>query len=56
MGIERLIAIAAILGLLAVPTGQLPKVLQAIRRAELQLLHDSRASAWGRPMLLPVSK
>lgn len=56
MGIERLISIAAALAVLTVSTGQLPKVLHAVRVAQLQLIHDSRASTWGRPMLLPLPK
>lgn len=56
MGIDKLISIAAALAVLAVSTGQLPNVLHAVRVAQLQLIHDSRASAWGTPLLLPLSK
>lgn len=52
MGIDKLISIAAALAVLTVSTGQIPKALHAVRAAELQLIHDSRASAWGRPLLL----
>jgi len=54
MGIDKLISIAAALAVLTVSAGQLPKVLHVIRVAQLQLIHGSRASAWGRPLLLPV--
>ena len=56
MGIDKLISIAAPLAVLAVSAGQLPLILHAVRVAELRLIHDSRASAWGRPMRLPVTK
>lgn len=56
MGIDKLISIAATLAVLSVSTGQLPKVLYLVRQAQIQLAHDSRASAWGRPLLLPISK
>ncbi|MBI3558313.1 MAG: hypothetical protein HY074_18760 [Deltaproteobacteria bacterium] len=55
MGIDKLIQIAATLAVLAISTGQLPRILHAVRVAELKLIHDSRASAWGRPMLLPLA-
>jgi hypothetical protein len=56
MGIDKLISIAAALAVLAASTGQLPRLLHAVRIAEAQLIHDSRASAWGRPMMLPLAK
>ena len=56
MGIERLIAIAAILATLAVSTGQLPRILHTVRVAQLHLLQDSQASKWGQAMLLTPTK
>lgn len=56
MGVDKLISIAATLGLLAVSTGQLPKVLHAVRLAQIHLIQDSQASKWGRVMLLPRTK
>jgi hypothetical protein len=53
MGIDKLISIGATLAMLAVSTGQLPKVLHAMRVAQLHLIRDSQASKWGRVMLLP---
>lgn len=56
MGIDRWVRIAVVLGLLAVGTGQLPRVIFEIWKADLRILHESRALAWGQPLLLPVSK
>jgi hypothetical protein len=56
MGIHKLIQIAAILAGLAVSTGQLPRILQEVRLAKLNLIKDSQASKWGQAMLLPLVK
>lgn len=53
MGIERLISIAVTLAFLAASTGQLPRIVHAVRGAQIQLIKDSQASKWGRAMLLP---
>jgi hypothetical protein len=53
MDIQKLISISATLAVLAVSTRQLPKVLEVVRVAQLQLIKDSQASKWGPPMLLP---
>lgn len=53
MGIDKLISISAILAVLTVSTGQIPRVLKVVRVAQLQLIKDSQASKWGRPLLLP---
>lgn len=53
MGIDKLITIAATLAVLAVSTGQLPKVLREVKIAQLKLLKESQASKWGTPMLPP---
>jgi len=54
MGLNRLVEAALIIVLLAAAAGQLPRLNQAIRVAQLQLLNDSQSSKWGRAMLLPV--
>jgi len=54
--LNKLIQTALAIVLCAAATGQLPKLVQTIRMAQLQLLKDSQASKWGRPMLLPISK
>lgn len=47
MGIQKLISLSVTLAVLAVSTGQLPKVLKVVRVAQLQLIKDSQASKWG---------
>lgn len=56
MSIAKLIQIAATLAVLAVSTGQLPRILREVRVAQLHLIKDSQASKWGTPFLLPVTK
>ncbi len=46
------IKIAAFLGVLAFSTGQLPRVLKAVRILQLELIKDSQASKWGKGMSL----
>lgn len=53
MGIEKLILIAVTLALLSASTGQLPRIVHAVRGAQLRLIKDSQASKWGQAMLLP---
>ena len=52
MNLEKLISICATLAILAASTGQLPKAVIAVRKAQFQLIQDSKASKWGMPMLL----
>ena len=52
MGIAKLIQIATALAILAVSTGQLPRILREVRVAQLYLIKDSQASKWGKPALL----
>lgn len=54
MGINKLIEAALIIVLMAAAIGQLPRLNQAVRVAQIQLLKDSQSSKWGRAMLLPV--
>ena len=53
MSIDKLITVAATFAVLAVSSGQLPKVLREVRIAQLKLLKASQASKWGTPMLPP---
>lgn len=53
---SKLIEAAVTAAIFAAAAGQLPKLIQQMRVAQYQLLKDSRASMWGRPMLLPVKK
>lgn len=48
-----LIKIATILAFLAVISGNLPKILLQVKKAQLQLIQDSKASKWPRAMTLP---
>ena len=56
MGLDKLIALGALLAVLAASTGHLPKAIRAIHIAQLQLVKDSQASKWPKAALLPESK
>ena len=57
MNIEKLAPFAFALALLAASTGQLPKVINAVRRAEFQLIQETKASKWPKaPMLAPFKR
>lgn len=51
MGFNKLIQLASVLAMLAVSTGQLPKILKQIQIAQLYLIKESQASKWGTPWL-----
>ena len=53
---DKLIALAATLAILAVSYGQLPKILYQVRVAQIHLIKESQASNWPHAMLLPSSK
>ncbi len=46
MGIKSLIQTAVTLAILAVATGKLPLILKEVRKAQLVLLEESKASRW----------
>ncbi len=52
MGIGNIIKLAVALATAAALTGHLPEITMSIRRAQVQLLQESRASHWGSPDLL----
>jgi hypothetical protein len=56
MNIEKLAPYALALALLASLTDSLPNVINAVRRAEFQLIQNSKASTWPKAPLLPVFK
>jgi hypothetical protein len=56
MGLDKLIQSIAIVAVLVVGSGHLPKALKLVRRAQLQLIQDSKASKWGQAYLLPPSR
>lgn len=54
MGLNKLVEAALIIVLIAAAAGQIPRFVQTVRVAQLQLIKDSQSSKWGRAMLLPV--
>jgi hypothetical protein len=56
MNIEKLVPYALALAIFASLTHSLPNVINAVRRAELQLIQDSKASKWPKAPLLPAFK
>lgn len=56
MGLNKIIEAAAILAILAVGTGQLPRIIRTVQVAQLHLLKQSQSSSWGQALLLPPSK
>ena len=52
MGFEKMIPIAAAFAILAVPTGQLPKIINLVHKVQIQLIQDSKASKWPKAMML----
>jgi hypothetical protein len=50
---KTLIAIASSLALVAVASGNLPKILFEVRKAQIQLIKESQASKWPKAMTLP---
>jgi hypothetical protein len=51
--IGKLASLSAVLAVLVVSTGELPRVLKTVRIAQLKLIIESQASKWGMPMLPP---
>jgi hypothetical protein len=56
MGLNKIYTLAAALTVLAVSTGQLPRVIRAVHLAQLHLIKDSQASKWPKALLLPQTK
>lgn len=52
--INKLIEGAFIVVLLAAAGRQLPKLIQTVRIAQLQLIKESQSLKWGHAMLLPI--
>ena len=46
MGINSLVKVTVSLAFLAVATGKLPLILKEVRKAQLVLLEESKASRW----------
>jgi len=50
---NSLIKIAVVLAFAAVSSGNLPKILNQVRKAQFQLIMESKASKWPKAMILP---
>lgn len=50
---RSLIQIAVVLAFAAVASGNLPTILFHVKKAQLQLIQDSKASKWPKAMTLP---
>jgi hypothetical protein len=50
MGIKSLLQVAVTLAILVVSTGKLHVILKEVRKAQLGLLEESKASRWGEPL------
>ncbi|MDZ4661485.1 MAG: hypothetical protein SGJ18_07665 [Pseudomonadota bacterium] len=56
MGLNKLIQAAAVLAIIAASTGQLPRIINYVHKAQIQLIQDSKASKWPKAMLLPTKE
>lgn len=52
MGLDNVIKLAVALTIAAALTGQLPRITNEVRHAQVRLLRESKASKWGSPDLL----
>lgn len=50
---NHLIRIAVALAFLAIASGNLPRILFEVKKAQIQLIKDSQASKWPKAMTLP---
>jgi hypothetical protein len=56
MKLNSLVEAALVVILMVAASGQLPRFMQAVRVAQLELVKQSQSSKWGRAMLLPVKE
>jgi hypothetical protein len=49
----KLVSIATMLAFMAVASGNLPRILLQVRKAQIQLIKNSQASKWPKAMTLP---
>ncbi len=54
MGLDKIFQAVAVLAIVAASTGQLPKIINYVHKAQIQLIQDSKASKWPKALLLPV--
>ncbi len=52
MYFDKLISVAVALAMIAASTGQLPRLIYAVRKAQIQLIQETKASKWGQVPLL----
>ncbi len=50
---NSLIKISLVLAFAAVASGNLPKIINQVRKAQLQLIMESKASNWPKAMRMP---
>jgi hypothetical protein len=53
---DSLIKISVSLAMAAVFTGNLPKVLKVVKRAQIELIQESKASKWPKVIILNPRK
>ena len=53
MGLDKLVQTVAVLVIIAASTGQLPRIINYVHKAQIQLIQESKASKWPKAMLLP---
>lgn len=56
MGLSKLISLSVTLAFLAVGTGNLPWVLKQVRKAQFELIQESKASKWPKVVVLSSFK
>lgn len=49
---DSLIKISVSLAMAAIFTGNLPRVLKVVRRAQIELIQESKASRWPKALIL----
>ena len=52
MGLDKIISAVSILAMIALASGQFPKIINIVHRAQVQLVQDSKASKWPKAKLL----
>lgn len=53
---SRLIEAVVVAAMIAVGSGHLPQILNAVRLAQLKVIQESKASTWPKAMLLKSRK
>ena len=50
MGLSKLISLSVTMAFLAVGTGNLPRALKQVRKAQFELIQESKATNWPKAM------